>query len=49
MFRRKEMVLDVSQYLLYEAADAALRVENCKLDLKIMLKTPLAMLTATGR
>jgi EAL domain-containing protein (putative c-di-GMP-specific phosphodiesterase class I) len=31
-------VVDVSQYLLYEAADAALRVENCKLDLKVMLK-----------
>jgi len=38
MLRRKEMVGDISQYLMYEAADAAVRIENCKLDLKILLK-----------
>ena len=32
MLIRKKMVEDVSQYFLYEAADALLRIENCRLD-----------------
>lgn len=38
MLQRKDMVGDVSQYFLYEAADAVLRIENCKLDLKVVLQ-----------
>lgn len=38
MLRRKEMVTDVAFYFLYEAADAAVRINNCKLDLKILLQ-----------
>ena len=34
---RKGMVADVSFYLLYEAADAVLRMENCKLDVQTVL------------
>ena len=34
---RKGMVADVSFYLLYEAADAVLRMENCKLDVQKVL------------
>lgn len=37
LFRRKEMVTDVSFYLLYEAADTLLRIENCKLKLQAVL------------
>ena len=37
LFRRKEMVTAVSIYLLYEAADAVLRIENCKLNLQAVL------------
>lgn len=33
MLQRKQMVEDVSSYFLYEAADALLRIENCKLAL----------------
>lgn len=32
MLRRTELVSDMSLYFLYEAADAVLRMENCKLD-----------------
>ena len=32
MLRRTELVGDLSIYFLYEAADAVLRMENCKLD-----------------
>lgn len=31
MLRRNDLIADVSFYLLYEAADALLRVENCKI------------------
>lgn len=34
MLTRKELVADVSFYLLYEAADAVLRMENCRLNLQ---------------
>lgn len=37
MFVRKKMVEDVSLYLLYEAADAVLRIENCKLNIQAVL------------
>ena len=37
MFQRKKMVEDVSFYLLYEAADAVLRIENCKLQLQAVV------------
>lgn len=37
MLVRKKMVEDVSLYFLYEAADAVLRIENCKLDLKAIV------------
>ena len=37
MFQRKKMVEDISRYFLYEAADALLRIENCKLDLQCIL------------
>ena len=37
MLVRKKMVEDVSTYFLYEAADAVLRIENCKLNLKAVL------------
>ncbi len=37
MFRRKNMTVDVSFYFLYEAADAVLRMENCHLDMKVLL------------
>ena len=37
LFRRKELVTDVSFYFLYEAADALLRIENCKLKLQAVL------------
>ena len=32
MLRRTDLVSDISLYFLYEAADAVLRMENCKLD-----------------
>ena len=38
MLQRREMVSDVAFYFLYEAADAAVRINNCKLDLKILLQ-----------
>ena len=38
MLRRKDMVTDVSFYFLYEAADAVVRINNCKLDLKILIQ-----------
>lgn len=37
MLRRTELVPDVSIYFLYEAADAVLRMENCKLELQGVL------------
>lgn len=37
MLVRKKMVEDVSLYFLYEAADAVLRMENCKLNLQGVL------------
>ena len=37
MLVRKKMVEDISKYFLYEAADAVLRIENCKLNLKWVL------------
>ena len=38
MLRRKDLVTDVAFYFLYEAADAVVRINNCKLDLKILLQ-----------
>ena len=38
MLQRRDMIVDMSFYFLYEAADAALRINNCKLDLKILLQ-----------
>ncbi|MBE6947898.1 MAG: EAL domain-containing protein [Ruminococcaceae bacterium] len=41
MLRRTELIGPVSLYLAYEAADAALRIQNCKLDLGgIVLQMP---------
>ena len=37
MLQRKSLVEDVSRYFLYEAADAVLRIENCKLQLQGVL------------
>lgn len=37
MLVRKKMVEDISRYFLYEAADAVLRIENCKLNLQYIL------------
>ena len=37
MLRRTELVPDMSLYFLYEAADAVLRMENCKLGLQGIL------------
>lgn len=37
MLVRKKMVEDISRYFLYEAADAVLRMENCKLEIKYIL------------
>lgn len=37
MLKRTELVADVSAYFLYEAADAVVRMENCKLDRKGIL------------
>ncbi len=37
MLDRKELLVDVSFYFLYEAADALLRVENCRLDVRHIL------------
>ncbi|MBQ3192128.1 MAG: EAL domain-containing protein [Oscillospiraceae bacterium] len=37
MLVRKQLVEDMSFYFLYEAADAVLRIENCKLDLKAVV------------
>ena len=37
MLARKEMVADVAFYFLYEAADAVLRIENCKLDIQAIV------------
>lgn len=34
MLRRTDLVSDVAMYLAYEAADAVVRMENCKLDLQ---------------
>lgn len=38
MLRRKDLVTDVSMYFLYEAADTLVRINNCKLDLKILVQ-----------
>lgn len=38
MLDRRELMADVSFYFMYEAADAALRINNCKLDLTILLQ-----------
>jgi len=37
MLSRRKMVEDVSMYFLYEAADAVLRMENCKLQIQAVL------------
>ena len=37
VLHRTEMTADVSFYLLYEAADALLRIRNCQLDVKAIL------------
>lgn len=37
VFRRKNMTHDISFYLLYEAADALFRSENCQLNLRAIL------------
>ncbi len=37
MLVRRKMVEDISRYFLYEAADAVLRIENCKLNLGYVL------------
>lgn len=37
MFIRRKMVEDISRYFLYEATDAVLRIENCRLDIKFVL------------
>ena len=37
MLVRKKLVEDVSTYFLYEAADAVLRIENCKLQIQAVL------------
>lgn len=37
LLSRKEMVTDVAFYFLYEAADAVLRIENCKLNIQAVL------------
>lgn len=37
MLVRKKMVEDISRYFLYEAADAVLRIENCKLNVQSVL------------
>ena len=37
MLNRKDMVSDISFYFLYEAADAILRIENCKLKTQAIL------------
>ena len=37
MLRRNDLIADVSFYLLYEAADALLRVENCKIPCSSVL------------
>lgn len=38
MLNRKNLVTDVAFYFLYEATDAITRINNCKLDLKILLQ-----------
>lgn len=38
MLHRKDLVTDVSFYFLYEATDALMRINNCQLDLKIVLQ-----------
>lgn len=38
MVDRRELTTDVSFYFLYEAADAAVRINNCKLELTILLQ-----------
>ena len=38
MLRRKDLITDVSMYFLYEAADTVVRINNCKLDLKILVQ-----------
>ena len=38
MLRRKDLVTDVSMYFLYEATDTLVRINNCKLDLKILVQ-----------
>lgn len=41
MFRRTDLITQVSVYLAYEAADAVLRMQNCKLDLGgVVLQMP---------
>ena len=37
MLVRKKLVEDISAYFLYEAADAVLRIENCKLQIQAVL------------
>lgn len=38
MLQRKGLVADVAFYFLYEATDTITRINNCKLDLKILLQ-----------
>lgn len=38
MLDRRGLLPDISFYFLYEAADAVVRINNCKLDLKILLQ-----------
>lgn len=41
LLKKSELVSDVSVYFMYEAADAVLRLENCKLDVSgIILNVP---------
>ena len=48
MLRRTELVADMSLYFLYEAADAVLRMENCKLDRQGVLLRMLPDFYLTG-
>jgi len=37
MFRRKNLVTDISFYFLYEAADTVMRIENCRLGIRAVM------------
>ena len=37
MLRRKNLILDISYYFLYEAADALLRIQNCRVDVQAIV------------